>query len=37
MEEQELKEYQGRFFKNREILSSRFVKSFNDVRRIRDI
>ena len=26
MEEGELKEYRGRFFKNREILSSRFVK-----------
>ena len=37
MEERELKEYQGRFLKNREILSSRFVKSFNDVQTIRGI
>ena len=37
MEERELKEYRGRFFKNREILSSRFVKSFNDVQTIRGI
>jgi len=37
MEERELKEYQGRFFKNGEILRSRFVKFFNDVQRIRGI
>ena len=37
MEERELKEYRGRFFKNREILSSRFLKRFNDVQTIRGI
>ena len=37
MEERELMEYRGRFFKNRVILSSRFVKSFNDVQTIRGI